>query len=168
MPYFGIPQMPRSAYVGSPRFHQPVPFSYQPGVAYPPYGWVVIYQCLVWLTKYLNCSLCLFCFGCQSRDYSSWILHFVKNHLIQCFSIDLFPGAKVTQTPHYLWIGGFISDSSKNNLCCNWKLEECDRSSWFFGLATLSCLSELRRSLFRNLSDVYSNKLFSKKEAEVL
>ncbi|KAG5529925.1 hypothetical protein RHGRI_030340 [Rhododendron griersonianum] len=38
MPYFGIPQMPRSAYVGSPRFHQPVPFSYQPGVAYPPYG----------------------------------------------------------------------------------------------------------------------------------
>lgn len=39
MPYFGIHQMPRGAYIGSPNIHQPVPFSYQPGVAYPPYGY---------------------------------------------------------------------------------------------------------------------------------
>ncbi|THG13907.1 hypothetical protein TEA_016062 [Camellia sinensis var. sinensis] len=39
MPYFGIHQMPRGAYIGSPSIHQPVPFSYQPGVAYPPYGY---------------------------------------------------------------------------------------------------------------------------------
>ncbi|KAL6959785.1 hypothetical protein U1Q18_039940 [Sarracenia purpurea var. burkii] len=39
MPYFGIPQMPRSAYIGSPSFHQPLSFSYQPGVPYPPYGY---------------------------------------------------------------------------------------------------------------------------------
>ncbi|PSS00348.1 RNA-binding protein ARP1 [Actinidia chinensis var. chinensis] len=39
MPYFGMPQMPRSAYTGSPSFQPPVSFSYQPGVAYPPYGY---------------------------------------------------------------------------------------------------------------------------------
>ncbi|XP_052191461.1 uncharacterized protein LOC127800724 [Diospyros lotus] len=39
MQYYGIPQIPRSAYVGSPIFHRPVSFNYQAGTGYPAYGY---------------------------------------------------------------------------------------------------------------------------------
>ncbi|KAK2965024.1 hypothetical protein RJ639_029512 [Escallonia herrerae] len=37
-PYFGSTQTPRGPYMGSPNYHQPVSYSYQPGFPYPPYG----------------------------------------------------------------------------------------------------------------------------------
>ncbi|XAR58083.1 hypothetical protein NMG60_11026463 [Bertholletia excelsa] len=40
MPYLGISQMPRGGYIGSPSFQQPVSFGYQPGIVYPPYGYM--------------------------------------------------------------------------------------------------------------------------------
>uniref|UniRef100_A0A5B6YXW2 Putative RNA-binding protein 24-A n=1 Tax=Davidia involucrata TaxID=16924 RepID=A0A5B6YXW2_DAVIN len=38
MPYFGSPQTLRETYIGSPSYRQPVSFTYQPGMGYPPYG----------------------------------------------------------------------------------------------------------------------------------
>uniref|UniRef100_A0A1D1ZLN8 RNA-binding protein 24 n=1 Tax=Anthurium amnicola TaxID=1678845 RepID=A0A1D1ZLN8_9ARAE len=38
-PYFGGVHVPRGAYVGSSSHHQPVPYGYQQGFAYPPYGY---------------------------------------------------------------------------------------------------------------------------------
>ncbi|XAR73659.1 hypothetical protein NMG60_11007700 [Bertholletia excelsa] len=36
---FGMPQMPRGAYMGHPCIHQPFTFSYQPEAVYTPYGY---------------------------------------------------------------------------------------------------------------------------------
>ncbi|KAK9285344.1 hypothetical protein L1049_024535 [Liquidambar formosana] len=38
-PYFGSAQNPRGAYIGSPGHQQPVSYNYQPGFAYPHYGY---------------------------------------------------------------------------------------------------------------------------------
>ncbi|MQM13997.1 hypothetical protein Taro_046924 [Colocasia esculenta] len=38
-PYFGGVPAPRGAYVGSSGYHQPIPYSYQQGFAYPSYGY---------------------------------------------------------------------------------------------------------------------------------
>ncbi|RWR72745.1 RNA-binding protein 38-like protein [Cinnamomum micranthum f. kanehirae] len=38
-PYFGVAQGSRGSYVRSPTYHQPVPYSYQQGFLYPPYGY---------------------------------------------------------------------------------------------------------------------------------
>lgn len=38
-PHFGLPSPP-GAYVGNPGYHQPVPYSFQPGFPYQIYGYV--------------------------------------------------------------------------------------------------------------------------------
>ncbi|XP_052197444.1 uncharacterized protein LOC127804608 isoform X2 [Diospyros lotus] len=38
-PNFGMTSMPRGAYAGSSNFNRPAPYSYQPGVVYPPFGY---------------------------------------------------------------------------------------------------------------------------------
>nr|XP_019708922.1 RNA-binding protein 24 isoform X1 [Elaeis guineensis] len=38
-PYFGAVPVPRGTYVGGSAHHQPIPFGYQQGFSYPPYGY---------------------------------------------------------------------------------------------------------------------------------
>ncbi|XP_021687297.2 uncharacterized protein LOC110669812 isoform X3 [Hevea brasiliensis] len=83
IPPFGTTNSPRAAYP------QPVPYGYQPGFFYPPYGYVISFILFMLNAFELELALCLFSFM-VSVGVAFSICRFIKNSLIPCYSLDVF------------------------------------------------------------------------------